>query len=570
MPISDALRDAVRAYLADDPDEGARATLATWLETENEAAIRGAFDAPIAFGTAGLRAEVGPGPSQMNARNVRRATRALVEVVRERVVDAAARGIVVGHDARPDSARFARDVARVVRDAGFAVRTFDDAVPTPLVAFAAAELGTAAAVVITASHNPPADNGMKVYGPGGALIVSPWDTEIASRMHDARPTPEWPADEAPFAVVPASVRDTYVARCLAIGARGERVAEIRVAYTALHGVGESLVRRCVTQLPFVRFESVAEQASPDGTFPTVDKPNPEEPSALVRLRALAERTASTLALANDPDADRLAVLVRHEGALTALHGDELGVLLGHHLARSVAPAGAFVVRTVVSSPWLEDVARDLGVRCETTLTGHKWIHARRTDLEQRGERFVFGYEEALGYAFDHGVRDKDGIAAAVLVMRIAGELARDGETLVDRLEAIAVRHGMHRSHSFSIATPDDDARRALGVRVNELVGSRGAPVLGREVRAVLDGARAARVAPDGSETPLGVPASSLVGFELADGLRVLIRPSGTEPKTKVYLDLGGLLAPGETYLEARARCDAVLATVEAELRVAFA
>lgn len=565
-PLPEDLRTRVLAYLADDPSEDDRAELRALLARGDVDTLAAAFAEPIAFGTAGLRAEVGPGPSRMNVRNVSRAARALLETLEARVEDARTRGIVVGHDARPSSPGFADVVVAMAAERGFVVHAFDEPVPTPLVAFAASELGSAAAVVLTASHNPPADNGMKVYGPTAAQIVPPWDAWIAERMHDARPTPALRsrrdlAPEARARVLPLGeeLAAAHRRRCLSVGESEAQRAEVRVAYTALHGVGETLVRRALSELGRVDLVSVAEQAAPDGSFPTTRKPNPEEPEALERVLALGTRVGADLVLATDPDADRLAVAVRHADGFVVLHGDELGVLFGEHLARTARVPAPLVLTTVVSSPWLLEIAADLGVHAARTLTGHKWIAARAAELANEGQTFVFGYEEAIGFAFATGVRDKDGIAAAVLACRMATELAAENATLLDRLERIARDHGMHRSRLATTRFEGADASARMDRLLDELRARPPAALSGLSVERTIDGRSATIRGRDGACSPLGLPRSSLLGFALEGGIRVLLRPSGTEPKLKLYLDLATRLEPGETYLGARARADRTLA-----------
>lgn len=564
--LPEALRRRIDAYLLDDPSESDRSALEALVEEADLATLSAAFAEPIAFGTAGLRAEVGPGPSRMNLRNVLRASRALLETLEAELPAAHGRGIVVGYDARPSSAGFAEAVCCMAAERGFVVHAFAEAVPTPLVAFAASRLRAAAAVVVTASHNPPADNGMKVYGPAASQIIPPWDAWVAARMHDSRPTPEEPSRKSLSAEalarihpVDAGMAAEHRHRCLALAARPVERAEVHVAYTALHGVGEVHVRRALAELGHVRLDSVAEQAAPDGRFPTTRKPNPEEPEALERVLALAAKTGASLVLATDPDADRLAVAVRHADTYVVLHGDEIGVLLGEHLARTADCEKPLVLNTIVSSPWLREVATDLGVRSEVTLTGHKWISARAAELESEGFTFVFGYEEAIGFAFDTGVRDKDGIAAAVVLARIATELAAEKASLLARLERIARAHGMHRSRLASTRFYGPDASTRMDRLLDALRTEPPSSLGGREVLCTIDGRTSTIRSRDGHESPLGLPRSSLLGFELSDGVRVLLRPSGTEPKLKLYLDLATPLAEGETYLAARTRGDEALA-----------
>ena len=527
-----ALLARARAWVAGDPDPVTRGQLAAAIDAQDLGQLRAALAAPLAFGTAGLRGVVGPGPARMNRATVIRVTHGLAHHLLRTV--GRDRPVIVGFDARPDSARFARDAVAVLAAAGLPVAFFEQPVPTPLVAHVARIRGAAGAVVITASHNPPADNGYKVYGPDAIQIVPPDDRAIADGAAAAPPAREvaWVAPEEADVVEVLGEREASAYLDEVVAAVPRTVgAEPRVVYTPLHGVAGDLAGRALAMAGFRDVHEVVSQAAPDGTFPTVEFPNPEEPGALDAALALAADVDADLVLANDPDGDRLAVAVREPGGYRTLTGNQLGVLLGDHLLRHTVAARPVVASSVVSSPMFALVAADHGARHETTLTGFKWIcRGAAAIAEQEDGEVVFGYEEALGYAVGTVVRDKDGISAAVAAAELVRELAGSGRTLVDRLEELSQRHGLWVSHQRAVPLPDDlpPARVSEALEVaNTLVGAR---LGGRRVSSVEDHRQA-------RGRPAWQGPAQLVELGFEDGGRVLVRPSGTEPKVKVYVDL---------------------------------
>ncbi len=374
-----ALRQRARAWIAADPDPETRTALEAVLADGDVTALRAVVGADLAFGTAGLRGEVGPGPNRMNRAVVIRATRGLADHLLARVPDAAGRGVVVGFDARPDSERFARDVVTVLRGAGLGVAWFPSPVPTPLVAHAALARGAAGAVVVTASHNPPADNGYKVYDEHAVQITPPTDAQIAECIAAVGPAGEVPgvgddpdADPAVERLGGQAVR-AYLDAIASWRPTVEGARDVPMVLTPLHGVGGEHTEQALREAGFTTVHRVEEQWEPDGTFPTVAFPNPEEPGALDLAFATADRVAARVVLANDPDADRLAVAVPTGDGWRRLSGDEVGCLLGDHLLAATDADDALVVSSVVSSARLDEVAALHGARRETTLTGFKWI-----------------------------------------------------------------------------------------------------------------------------------------------------------------------------------------------------
>ncbi|MEM6791608.1 MAG: phospho-sugar mutase [Myxococcota bacterium] len=538
-----------RAFAAHDPDPAGRAEIEAMVAARDpELAAR--FAGPLAFGTAGLRGLLGAGESRMNRAVVIRTTAGIAAWLRDTGADPR-RGVVVGYDGRRQSDVFARDAAAVLLAAGFVVHLGKACRPTPLCAFAVRQVRAVAGIVVTASHNPPDYNGYKVYAADGAQITAPTDRAIATAI-EAVP----PADEVPRADLEgASPEDLrwldeamdrdYLAAVRALVPRAASPGDLRIAYTPLHGVGAPLLRRALNDAGFTDVHVVAEQAEPDGAFPTVSFPNPEEKGAMDLALALGRRVGADLVIANDPDADRLACSVRPKGdeggAYVALTGNEVGCLLGDYALARLDPSGEerLIVNTIVSSPWLARIAAYHGAQHAMTLTGFKWIAAKAMDLERtRGARFVFGYEEALGYATGRAVRDKDGISAALALVTYAAELKARGETLLDAREQLWRRHGVHLSAQRAQWFEGADGAQRMARLMGELRDAPPRTLADAAVVTVTDCLRGTIVTiADGAETNLDLPRSDVLGFALASGDRVLVRPSGTEPKLKLYVDV---------------------------------
>jgi phosphomannomutase len=575
------LFEQAEAWRAADPDPDTRAELAALLERRDEQAekeLQERFAGPLTFGTAGLRGIVGAGPSRMNRAVIRRTTAGLARYLKATLPDVARRGVVVGRDARRMSRELAEDTALVLAAEGIPALVFDDVVPTPLTAFATTATGAAAAVMVTASHNPPEYNGYKVYWGNGAQIIPPHDQGIAAAIDAVEPasdvrllTREDAMARGLFKSLRASTTGTgdlelgpaYLNAILALR-RHQKPAPLTLVYTALHGVGGPWVLEALRRSGFMAVHSVPEQHAPDGRFPTVRFPNPEEPGAMDLSLALAERTGAALVLANDPDADRLAVCVRHQGKMRQLTGNEVGVLLGHYtLTQRPSGSAALVITTIVSSPQLSNIARDLGARYDETLTGFKWIANRALERGAReGLQFVFGYEEALGYCVGQVTRDKDGISAALLVADLAAWCHARGWTLVDYLEDIERRHGLYVASQKSFTFPGAAGARTMATLMETLRREPPGRIGDFAVVALNDYQRSTRRQADGTMVSLELPRSNVLSFELEGGSRVTVRPSGTEPKMKYYFDVKESAAPGEPYAAARARALGRLASLE--------
>jgi phosphomannomutase len=523
-----AVREAASAWMQNDPDPSDRATVTRWL-ADDDPALFEAFGPRLAFGTAGLRGPMRPGPAGMNRALVRRVTAGLAAYLDE----VGAQGpVVIGFDGRHGSRLFADDAARVLRASGRAVFTFPDVVPTPVVAWAVLRLGAAAGVVVTASHNPPVDNGYKVFWSDGAQIIAPHDRGVSAAI-DAVSTVPW-GDERGVLVDPSLI-DAYVDAVLALRVRGP--GPLRVVYTPMHGVGAAVVREVFSRAGYLDLHVVAEQAEPDGNFPTVAFPNPEEPGALDLAISLAERVDADVVLANDPDADRLAVAVRDDGRWRRLSGDEVGWLLAEELlSQGSHPAPRGVATTMVSSTRLASIAAAHGVEHHTTLTGFKWLARASMDLAARGGTLVLGYEEALGYSIGGLVRDKDGVSAALIMADLAAAARAEGVDLLERLRSLERRHGVLVGRQRSITRAGAEGKAQIAAAMAGLRASAPASLGGVHVDAFIDLEAGTRRRADGAVEPAGLPRSDVLGFELAGGHRALVRPSGTEPKLKLYVE----------------------------------
>ena len=522
------VRTVASRWLAAEPDADMRAELEALLAgPDDELSAR--FDGRLQFGTAGLRAAVGAGPLRMNRLVVQQAAAGLVDHLLKTAPDAAMRGVIIGHDARRKSDLFALDTARVCAARGVRAMIFPHVVPTPVLAWNIVGVGAAAGVVVTASHNPPADNGYKVYLDTGAQIVSPVDAEISARIDLVDPcTVEMaPADHPLIEWLDDSYVQAYLAAVPAVRLRPD-VPGVTVAYSAMHGVGGDTLVAAFDRAGFPTPFSVAEQQDPDPAFPTVAFPNPEEPGAMDLLLAQAGACDAAIALCNDPDADRLgAAIPTPEGGWRRLQGDEIGWLLGDHILRHTSGDDRLVITTLVSSSLLSEMATAYGVHFAETYTGFKWIG--HTVLSKPELRFVFGYEQALGYLVCGRPLDKDGITAAVLMAEVAAVAAAEGVTLQGRLDAIAERFGRHEMADLSVKMP---------------------PVEGAAAVARLRAAPPTSVGDRAVTSSEWFDEAGLLRLQLGPSLRLQVRPSGTEPKVKLYGEGVGI-DPGP-YLESLA------------------
>jgi phosphomannomutase len=545
--------DEARAWIARDPDPATRDELQALVNAEDREALEERFSGVLRFGTAGLRGLLGAGPTRMNRVTVSNATAGFCAWLTQEVSDVASRGICVGRDARPNSDVFERDVVEVATGAGIPVFIFSEVVPTPVLAFALLDRGAAGGVMITASHNPPGYNGYKVYWENGAQIIPPNDVGIAGEIAAAA---ESEVARLPFAEAVSAglvheideARQRYI-EAIAGELRGtDARAPIRVAYTALHGVAEPVFREVFSRAGFDDVRSVEAQSTPDGSFPTVAFPNPEEPGAMDRVLTLGREVRADLVLANDPDGDRVAAAARTAHDFEILSGNDIGILLADDLLRQSEPGTPRVVlSTVVSSPMLGSVAEAHDARWEQTLTGHKWIQNRALALEAEGVTYIFGYEEALGYATSTSVRDKDGISAALRLADLAARLKHEGQTLIDRRDALFTEHGFVADRQVSVRFEGANASARMQAAVERVRTNPPSEIGGIAVERVTE------------------PDATVLVFELEGGHRAMLRPSGTEPKLKHYFYAVGHAEPGEPLEEVEARTEALLDEIVADL-----
>jgi len=559
------LRAEAQRWMAADPDPDTRAELQALVEAGDDSALAQRFGARLAFGTAGIRGPLGAGPGRMNRLVVRRVTAGLAARLAAEP-EVAARGIVVGHDARHKSLQFAQDTAGVLAAAGLRVHRIPGLAPTPLVAFAVRHLGAAAGVQITASHNPAADNGYKVYWSDGAQISPPLDAEISAAIDALDPDEAVPvaaADDGGIADLQAGLIDAYRDAALALvspaqpGSRApqrQARAALRIVYTPLHGVAAPLACQLLERAGFSDVQVVAEQVQPDPDFPTVAFPNPEIPGALDLAMALAGSTGADLILANDPDGDRIAAAVPVEGRWQTLTGDDIGCLLAEWLlSHGEQGPDRAVATTVVSSQLLRRIAEAHGVGYAETLTGFKWLAKAALQANAAGGRMVLAYEQALGVMCGTAVLDKDGLSAALVLADMAATLKAEGRGLPTALDDLARRHGLHLTEGRSLRLEGPQADMITTAALLRLRKDAPAQLAGVAVTSVADHAAGTRTGHDGSVQALPTPATDLVALTLADGSRLQARPSGTEPLLKFYLETVEPVAPDEPVAAARTR-----------------
>ena len=516
------LLERARAWAAEDPDEKTRAELEQLIEpTEKDpdgpeaTELAERFSGTLEFGTAGLRGALGAGPMRMNRVVVIRAAAGLAAyLVSTSSYNKGRQGaVVIGYDARHNSDVFARDTAEVMTGAGFEALLMPRPLPTPLLAFAIRHLGCVAGVMVTASHNPPQDNGYKVYLGDGSQIVPPADTEIAEHIAAVGELADVPRGNGGEVLGEELVQDYESAVARLVDPDTPR--ELSVVYTPLHGVGGRALVDVVTGAGFAEPHVVPRQAEPDADFPTVSFPNPEEPGAMDLAMQLASEVGADIVVANDPDADRCAVAVPDVHGWRMLRGDDVGALLGDFLLRQ-GKQGTYAV-SIVSSSLLGKMAEKHGQSYEETLTGFKWIG--------RIPGLVFGYEEALGYCVaPELVRDKDGLSAALLVVELAARLKAEGRVLSDRLDEIAEEYGVHATDQLSVRVDDPSVIEKAMARLRA------------EPPSELGALKVEQVE-DLSEGSDELPPTDGLRYRLAEHARVVVRPSGTEPKIKCYLEV---------------------------------
>ena len=538
MTQLETLIQQARSWIDQDPDVETVAELEKLISESDEAGLLDRFGQRIGFGTAGLRGLLGAGPNRMNRVLVAQAAAGISKYLKENFDDPS---VVIGYDARKNSDVFAKDSAQIF--AGFGIRAFlfPELAATPLVAYAVRNLGASAGVMVTASHNPPGDNGYKVYDFSGSQIISPMDAEIAKHIDEFARSGSVAAltRSESFVEVPTSVRAGYLQSVSGLLNKHSERKNIKIVYSAMHGVGASFIQEIFKLSGLAEPAQVLSQQQPDGKFPTVSFPNPEEPGAMDASLAKAKEQQADLVLVNDPDADRLAVAFRQaDGGYQQLTGDQLGLILGEEMASRASREGrtGSLACSIVSSSAISKVAEHYGFGFEQTLTGFKWV--------SRVPNLIFGYEEALGYCVDWGqVRDKDGLSAALIVADIASALAKQGYTLGDQLEKLMQRYGYFATGQISIRVTD---LTVISDLMKKLRTNPPAQIAG--VAAVFE---------DLNQGSGLLPATDALRFKLQDGRTVMVRPSGTEAKLKCYL---------QAVSDNEAQSNKLLAELEAAMR----
>ena len=516
--INSALLQEVKKWISEDPDPKTRAQLQELLDSNNEEELRSCFSGFLEFGTAGLRGPLGPGPSRMNRAVVTKTAAGIANYMKKHGMNS----VVIGRDARYGSEDFTRDTAEIMMGAGFKVYVLPRPLPTPVLAFNTRALKCDVGIMVTASHNPPQDNGYKVYLGGnvdgvfydGSQIISPADKEISEEIAQVAPLPTLPRATG-WKVLDESNVNSYITETAKLATRP---GKLKVVYTAMHGVGTETINKVFAAAGFPAPILVAAQAQPDPDFPTVAFPNPEEPGAIDLALQTAQEVSADLVIANDPDADRCAAAIKDpELGWRMLRGDEVGALLGEYIARNNPPAGSVMANSIVSSSILRKIAGYHKVDFKETLTGFKWL--------SKLPNLCFGYEEALGYAVDtKSVNDKDGISAALVLVQMATDLAAQGKSISDLLDEIWSRHGFHATKQISVRTTSiqqiDEILSKFRLQTpNEICGYKLQQF-------------------DDLEKPKDhLPPTNGVRLFFEDGIRIIIRPSGTEPKMKCYIEV---------------------------------
>lgn len=559
MSLHPPFREAAEAWLSEDPDPKTAAELRALIERadKGDAAaqreLHESFDGQLEFGTAGLRGILGPGPQKMNRVLVRKVTAGLAAYLKANAADVGVRGVVIGHDARHNSRVFAEDTARVLAGAGIKALLAPRPWPTPTTAWAVTATNAAAGVMVTASHNPPAYNGYKVYWGNGAQIIPPHDHGIAVAIakvgrSDELPMP--PLTDKLIQHLDESLHDRYLAAVVALRAQpqldGKRLV---IAYTPLHGVGAPSVEPALKQAGFPNVHTEPSQREGDPDFPTVAFPNPEEKGAMDRVLALAANVKADLVLANDPDADRLCVAVPEGTGYKLLTGDQVGALLADYLLEVSPKDKRMVATTIVSSQLLSYLAKQAGADYRETLTGFKWIGNAAMDFEKStGGRFVMGYEEALGYSVGPLVRDKDGVSACVIFAELTAWNRTKGRSVLEHLDDIYRRVGLFVTEQVSLTKPGSDGIAEIRAAMKRFRAEPPRAVADLPIEQVVDLAKG-----EG-----GLPPSDVLVFKLAGGRRIIMRPSGTEPKLKSYYEVRIDVGKGESIAQARTRGQAEL------------
>ncbi|WP_434999360.1 phospho-sugar mutase [Vibrio scophthalmi] len=548
------MTEQMTQWLALDPDPKTREELQRLIAENQQHELTDRFRSRLEFGTAGLRGKVGCGPNRMNRLVIQQTACGLGHYLQSQFSDANQRGVVIGYDGRTDSKQFAHDTAAVLAQLGIKVYLTHDVAATPIVAFGVNYFNTVAAVVVTASHNPPEYNGFKVYWQNGAQIIPPHDSGIAACIDAVANQPisllsleeaqqqgklEWLNDD-----YYQTYRQTMNSNTLLTN--HSQPDAIGIAYTAMHGVGARMAETLLADAGFGKVYSVKEQREPDGSFPTVNFPNPEEAGAMDMVIALAKQHNAQLACANDPDADRFAVAVQKpDGDYQMLTGDQVGALFGHYLLSKTESSKQLVGNTIVSSSLLSKIAAAHGAEYFQTLTGFKWLTNVAMQKQSAEHQFLFAYEEALGYTVGSKVWDKDGLSALVAFAQLSAELYSQGKTIWDQLESLYRQHGIFVNAQRSIALAPNTPPVGDKLRTEPPVA-----IAGRNVEITEDLKHQRRHYADGRIETIDLPSSDVLIYHLSGGARVIVRPSGTEPKLKCYYEVVEPISSNDDYSSA--------------------
>ncbi|ANS87930.1 Phosphomannomutase [Vibrio scophthalmi] len=545
------MTEQMTQWLALDPDPKTREELQRLIAENQQHELTDRFRSRLEFGTAGLRGKVGCGPNRMNRLVIQQTSCGLGHYLQSQFSDANQRGVVIGYDGRTDSKQFAHDTAAVLAQLGIKVYLTHDVAATPIVAFGVNYLNTVAAVVVTASHNPPEYNGFKVYWQNGAQIIPPHDSGIAACIDAVANQPisllsleeaqqqgklEWLNDD-----YYQTYRQTMNSNTLLTN--HSQPDAIGIAYTAMHGVGARMAETLLADAGFSKVYSVKEQREPDGSFPTVNFPNPEEAGAMDMVITLAKQHNAQLACANDPDADRFAVAVQKpDGDYQMLTGDQVGALFGHYLLSKTESSKQLVGNTIVSSSLLSKIAAAHGAEYFQTLTGFKWLTNVAMQKQSAEHQFLFAYEEALGYTVGSKVWDKDGLSALVAFAQLSAELYSQGKTIWDQLESLYRQHGIFVNAQRSIALAPNTPPVGDKLRAEPPIA-----IAGRNVEITEDLKHQRRHYADGRIETIDLPSSDVLIYHLSGGARVIVRPSGTEPKLKCYYEVIEPISSNDDY-----------------------
>ena len=548
-----ALESQLKRWIEHDPDPVTREHLVTLMNRSDAPAIENLFNSRIQFGTAGLRGRLGPGPNRMNQLTVRRLATGLASYL------GAGSRVVLGRDARHKSKDFLDDIAAVMTANDIDVIVFPEVIPTPLLAFSVRHLKTDMGIMVTASHNPSTDNGCKVYMHDGAQLRAPIDEEIDKLIRESEfPSINLPQGNGTLVNADRGLEEAY---CAAITkSLTQQNTKTRIAYTPLHGVAMRLIKKSFTKAQAGELIPVKTQMVPDADFPTVSFPNPEEHGVMDSVTDLAKASNADLALANDPDGDRLAVAIPTlSGDWRLLSGDEIGALLFNHVARTTSGTNRKVVTTIVCSKLVSKIASKHGVEHATTLTGFKWIiPAAYNDSSLQP---IFCYEEALGYATNTAVRDKDGISAALMMAELTAALKEQGQTLEDELDALSLEYGHHVTKTWRVRFNSDKSSNVIPKVMQHLRANPLSTVNQMKVLAVKDYLL--------QDNETGLPNTDLIVIKIENNVRISIRPSGTEPMIKLYMEIVVPVTEKEELPEASRRAKTLLENLGVSLENQF-